>query len=190
MSYRKTNIFSSDSTTIDTLSTSIFSSADLSIFDPTEVPDLQDRPEINNSAGKRLHLMFPFDINSLEQGSIIRSANLIIPIDSSSLSNNFNIIIDPILNDSVVELDTTNFFIDDPFENVGYPYRLSSSPDSLEYKVSIKNILQNIFLGNSNNYGFKIVSDEKNYPFDSIWFLLNDTLRLPKIEIVYVFNED
>ena len=35
MSYRKTNMSSSDSTTIDTLSTSIFSSADLSIFDPT-----------------------------------------------------------------------------------------------------------------------------------------------------------
>ena len=35
MSYRKTNISSSDSTTIDTLSNSIFSSSDLSIFDPT-----------------------------------------------------------------------------------------------------------------------------------------------------------
>ena len=67
---------------------------------------------------------------------------------------------------------------------------LSSTPDSLEYVVSIKNILQNIFLGNINNNGFKIVSDEKNYPFDSVWFLLNDTLRLPKIEIVYVYNED
>ena len=110
MSYRKTNISSSDSTTIDTLSNSIFSSADLSIFDPTGVPDLEDRPEINNGAGKRLHLMFPFDINSLKPGSIIRSANLIMPIDSSSLSNNFNIIIDPILNDSLMDIDTAIFY--------------------------------------------------------------------------------
>ena len=87
-------------------------------------------------------------------------------------------------------MDTANFFIEDPFENVGYPYRISSTPDSLEYVVSIKNILQNIHLGNINNFGFKIVSEEKNYPFDSSWFLLNDTLRSPKIEIVYVCNEN
>ena len=86
----------SDSATIDTLSNAIFSSADLSIIDPTGLHNFQDRPEINNGAGKRLHLMFPFDINSLEPGSIIRSANLIIPIDSSKISNDFNIIIDPI----------------------------------------------------------------------------------------------
>ena len=189
MSYRKTSI-SSDSMTIDTLSNSIFSSSDLSIFDPTGALDLQYTPEISNGTGKRLHLMFPFDTNSLKSGSIIRSANLILPIDSSSFSDNFNIVIDPILNDSVSYIDTANFFVEDPFENIGYPYRLSSTPDSLEYVVSIKNILQNIFLGNIYNNGFKIVSEEKNYPFDSIWFSLNDTLRSPKIEIVYVFNED
>ena len=50
----------------------------------------------------------------------------------------------------------------------------------------LKNILQNIFLGNINNYGFKIVSEEKNYPFDSVWFSPNDSLRLPKIEIIYI----
>ena len=97
--------------TIDTLSNSIFSSSDLSIFDPTGVPDLQDRPEINNGAGKRLHLMFPFDTNSLKPGSIIRSANLIIPIDSSSLSNNFNIIIDPILSDSLIDISIQPIFL-------------------------------------------------------------------------------
>ena len=190
MSYRKTNIFSSDSITIDTLSNSIYSSADLSIFVPTGLPSLQDRLEINNGAGKRLYLMFPFNSNSLMQGSIIQSANLIMPIDSISLLNDFNIIIDPILNDSLIDVDTSNFFIEDPFENLGYPYRISSTPDSLEYVVSIKNILQNIFLGNINNYGFKIVSEEKNYPFDSVWFSPNDSLRLPKIEIIYIRNED
>ena len=190
MSYRKTNIFSSDSITIDTLSNFIYSSADLSIFVPNGLPSSQDRLEINNGAEKRLYLMFPFDSNSLKPGSIIQSANLIMPIDSVSLSNDFNIIFDPILNDSLIDIDTSNFLVEDPFENLGYPYRISSTPDSLEYVVSIKNILQNIFLGNINNYGFKIVSEEKNYPFDSVWFPLNDSLRSPKIEIIYVRNED
>ena len=190
MSYRKTNMTSSDSITIDTLSNTIFSSADLSIFDPTELQNLQDRPVISNGTGKRLYLMFPFGTNSLKPGSIIRSANLIMPIDSSKISNDFSITIDPILNDSFIEIDTLSFFPEDPFENVGYPYRLSNTPDSLEYVVSLKNILQNIFLGNINNFGFKIVSEEKNHPFDSVWFLLNDTLRLPKIEIIYVFSEE
>ena len=188
--YRRINISSSDSTTIDTLSSSIFSAADLSIFDPTELTNSQYHPEINNGAGKRLHLMFPFDTKILEPGSIIRSANLIMPIDSFSLSKNFNIIIDPILNDSLVDIDSADFFIEDPFENLGYPYRISSTPDSLEYAVSIKSFLQNILLGNKNNNGFKIVSDEKNSPFDSVWFLLNDTLRSPKIEIIYIYNEN
>ena len=190
LSYRRINMSTSDSTTIDTLTNSIFSASDLSIFDPTELSNFQDHSEINNGAGKRLHMTFAFDINSLKPGSIVRSANLIIPMDSSSLINNFNIIIDPISNDSLVDMDTAIFFIEDPFENVGYPYRISSEPDNFEYVVSIKNILQNIHLGNINNNGFKIVSDEKNYPFDSVLFLLNDTLRSPKIEIVYVSKED
>ena len=190
MYYRKTNTISSDSTTIDTSSNSIFSSADLSIFDPTGLPNFQNRFEISSGAGKRLRLMFPFNTNSLKPGSIIRSANLIIPIDSSSLSKDFNIVIDPILNDSLINIDTANYFIEDPFENMGYPYRLSSTPDSLEYVASIRNILQNILLGNFKNNGFKIVSEEKNYTFDFIWFLLNDTLKAPKIEITYVYNED
>ena len=82
--------------------------------------------------------MFPFNSNSLMQGSIIQSANLIMPIDSKSLSNDFNIIIDPILNDSLIDVDTSSFFAEDPFENFGYPYRISSTPDSLRYVVSKK----------------------------------------------------
>ena len=190
ISSRKTNFSSSDSTTIDTLSNTIFSSADLSIFDPTELQNSQYRPLLNNGSGRRLYLKFPFDTNSLRFGSIVRSANLIMPIDSFATSNNFSITIDPILNDSLFDVDTVSFFTEDPFENVGYPYRLSNTPDSSEYVVSVKNILQNIFLGNINNFGFKIVSEEKNYPFDSVWFLLNDSLRLPKVEIIYVFSED
>ena len=64
MSYRRINMFSSDSTTIDTLINSIFSASDLSIFDPTELPNSQDHSEINNGAGKRLHMKFSFDIYS------------------------------------------------------------------------------------------------------------------------------
>ena len=95
--YRKTQSLLSDSITIDTLSHSIFSSADLSIFDPTNSQNFLDKIGINNGAGKRIYLTFPFDIDSLKLGSIIRSANLIIPIDSSEFSNDFKLIIDPIL---------------------------------------------------------------------------------------------
>ena len=87
-------------------------------------------------------------------------------------------------------MDTASFFIEDPFEGVGYPYRLSSTPDSSEYIISVKNILQSFILGNKNNFGFKILSEEKNNPFQSIRFLLNDSLKIPKIEIIYVYNEN
>ena len=31
---------------------------------------------------------------------------------------------------------------------------------------------------------------QKNNPFQSIKFLLNDSLKIPKIEIIYVYNEN
>ena len=74
------------------------------------------------------------------------------------------------MSDSLTIIDNIGIFAEDPYVGIGYPYRLSNESDSLHYIVSIKNILQNIILGNSYNYGFKIVSDEKNDPFDSIWF--------------------
>lgn len=188
--YRKIQTFSTDSTSIDTSSHSIFSSADLSIFDPTNSQNFLDKIGINNGAGKRIYFTFPFGIDSLKLGSIIRSANLVIPIDSSEFSNDFKLIIDPIQNDSSFSLDSANSFTEDPFEGVGYPYRLSNSPDSLEFLISMKNILQNISLGNIKNNGFKIVSEEKNNPFESIWFLLNGDSRVPEIEILYVSDED
>ena len=187
--YNELNSTLTDTTTLDTFY-SIFSSADLSIFDPTGFQDPENYVGISNGIGKRVHLTFPFSSDTLRKGSIIKSANLTIPIYSSSFSDQFNIIINPILNDSIINLDTTNFFIEDPFEGVGYPYRLSSTPDSSEYIISVKNILQSFILGNKNNIGFKILSEEKNNPFQSIKFLLNDSLKIPKIEIIYVYNEN
>ena len=73
---------------------------------------------------------------------------------------------------------------------MGYPYRISSTPDSLEYVVSIKNILQNIFLGNIIIMDLKLFLMKKITHLILFGFLLNDTLRLPKIEIIYVYNED
>ena len=187
--YKRTYSSSIDSVLVDTLSNSIYSSSDLSIFDPGSFENNLSLNRINNGLGRRIFLTFPFNVSSLQNSSIIRSANLIIPIDSSDVSENFNIIIDPIENDSLKSVDSNNTYAEDPLTGIGYPYRLSNTSDSSEYIVSIKNILQNIILGNEINYGFKIVSEEKNNPFDSIWFLSNDSIRFPKIEIIYIYNE-
>ena len=45
-------------------------------------------------------------------------------------------------------------------------------------------------MGNEKNLGFKIVADEKNNPFESIRFIMNDPIKPPKIEIVYVYNKE
>ena len=188
--YRRTSTSSTDSIIIDTLSNSIYSSADLSIFDPRNVENILSPISLSNGVGERVLLSFPFNASSLQYSSVIRSANLIIPIAAANISEDYYIIIDPIENDSISNIDSTNDFSEDPFTGIGYPYRLSNMPDSTEYIVSIKNILQNIILGNKNNYGFKIVSEEKNNPFDSILFLSNDSLTSPRIEIIYIYNED
>ena len=188
--YRRTSTSLTDSIIIDTLSNSIYSSADLSIFDPRNVEDSSNFINLSNGAGKRAVLMFPFVDSSLPKGSVIRSADLIIPTVSENISEDFRIIIDPIENDSMSYFDSSNVFSEDPFTGIGYPYRLSNIPDSSEYVVSIKNILQNIILENEYNYGLKIVSEEKNNPFESISFLSNDSLRSPKIEIIYIYDEE
>ena len=188
--YRKTSTSVTDSIIIDTLSSSIYSSADLSIFDPRNVEESFNIIKLSNGAGKRAILMFPFIDSSRPDGSVIRSADLIIPIVSDNISEDFRIIIDPIENDSMSYFDSSNVFSEDPFTGVGYPYRLSNIPDSSEYVVSIKNILQNVILENESNYGFKIVSEEKNNPFESILFLSNDSLRAPKIEIIYIYDKE
>ena len=188
--YRRTRTSSTDSIIIDTLSSSIYSSADLSIFDPRNIENYPNSIKIGNGVGKRVVLTFPFNFNSFPSGSIIRSANLIIPVAFDNISGDYSIIIDPIENDTLSYFDSSNIFSEDPFIGIGYPYRLSNSPDSSEYVVSIKNILQNIILENEGNYGFKIISDEKNNPFESILFLSNDSLMSPKIEIIYIHNEE
>ena len=188
--YRRTSMSATDSIIFDTLSSSIYSSADLSIFDPRNVENSLNFTSLSNGVGERVVLTFPFDNSSLPHGSILRSANLIIPIASANISEVFNIIIDPIKNDSLSYFDSSNVFSEDPYIGVGYPYRLSNMPDSTEYVVSVKNMLQNITLGNENNNGFKIVSEEKNYPFDSILFLSNDSSKSSIIEIIYVYNEE
>ena len=188
--YRRTSTSATDSIIIDTLSSSIYSSADLSIFDPRYVENSLSYISLSNGIGARVALTFPFDDSSLPRGSVIRSANLIIPTASANISEVFNIIIDPIKNDSLIIFDSSNVFFEDPFTGVGYPYRLSNTPDSTEYVVSVKNMLQNIILENESNNGFKIVSDEKNNPFDSILFLSNDSSRSSIIEIIYIYNEE
>ena len=188
--YRRTSMSATDSIIFDTLSSSIYSSADLSIFDPRNVENSLNFTSLSNGVGERVVLTFPFDDSSLPHGSIVRSANLIIPIALANISEVFNIIIDPIKNDSLSYFDSSNVFSEDPYIGVGYPYRLSNMPDSAEYVVSVKNMLQNITLGNENNNGFKIVSEEKNYPFDSILFLSNDSSRHSKVEIIYIYNDE
>ena len=146
--YRRTSTSATDSIIIDTLSSSIYSSADLSIFDPRYVENSLSSISLSNGVGTRVVLTFPFDDSSLPRGSVIRSANLIIPIASANISEVYNIIIDPIKNDSLSYFDSSNVFSEDPFTGVGYPYRLSNVPDSTEYVVSVKNMLQNIILEN------------------------------------------
>ena len=188
--YRRTTTSATDSIMIDTSFSSIYSSADLSIFDPSNIENSSRAYSLSSGVGDRVLLTVPFNDSILQYGSIIRSANLTIPLFSTNISQDFNIIIDPIEHDSLSNIDSIDVFSEDPYKGIGYPYRLSNMPDSTEYIVSLKNILQNIILGNEKNYGFKIVSEEKNNPFDSILFSRDDSLRSPKIEIIYIYNEE
>jgi len=58
----------------------------------------------------------------------------------------------------------------------------------ITFIVSLKSFLQNITLGNETNLGFKVVSNEKNDPFESIHFDIENESAKPILEIIYVAN--
>ena len=184
--YYRQNITSTDSTVIDTNSITIYSNGDLSIIDPSGIEPYSNKLGLSNGLGLRSILNISFNEGSLPDGSIIRSGNLILNADTSLTPEIYNIIIDPLNSDSSV-VDSITVYDIDPYDAIGYPYRISSDAENGVYVIQIKNILQNISLGNEMNIGFKLVANEKNDPFESAWFDIESEPR-PRLEIIYVAN--
>ena len=126
-----------------------------------------------------------FSSNILPAGSIIRSADLILPVDTILSASSYTVILDPFDVDSTA-IDSASVYEKDPYIGIGYPYRASSDSEKDLFIVSIKNILQNIALENETIFGFKVVANEKNDPFESIWFDLHHSSEIPRVEIIYV----
>ena len=184
--YYRQNITSTDSTVIDTNSITIYSNGDLSIINPSGIEPYSNKLGLSNGLGLRSILNISFNEGSLPDGSIIRSGNLILNADTSLTPEIYNIIIDPLNSDSSV-VDSITVYDIDPYDAIGYPYRISSDAENGVYVIQIKNILQNISLGNEMNIGFKLVANEKNDPFESAWFDIESEPR-PRLEIIYVAN--
>ena len=71
---------------------------------------------------------------------------------------------------------------------MGYPYRVSTDTEDGKCILSVKEIMQNISLGNVTNLGFKLISNEKNDPFETIWFDTGESMTSARLEIIYVTN--
>ena len=181
--YYRTTTDSLDST----LSRTIFSNGDLSIIKPNSIPIDSNSIELSNGMGLRSILDIPIEENFILSGSLIRSANLIIPYDTTFSDTDYNVILDPIKSDSLV-LDGAMVYEEDPYIAMGFPYRVSADAQNGECILSVKDIIQNINLGNVTNLGFKIISNEKNDPFDSIRFYVDETWSNSRLEIMYVKN--
>ena len=184
MYFRRTYQDSEDSTIVDTSNGIIYSDGDLSIIKPTEISTDTSFISLSNGMGKRSLISLQLGESFLPIGSVIRSANLILSYDTTLTSSAYNVIIDPIENDSMY-VDSTDVYDLDPFEAIGYPYRISTDSEKGSCILSIKDILQNITLGNVDNLGFKLIANEKNDPFEFIQFEKNNDMR---IEIIYVSN--
>ena len=186
MYYRQNIEINEDSTFHDTSNVTIYSFGDISIIDPSYIDTESINLGLSNGIGLRSLVSIPFDSASIPEGSLIRKAILSLPIDTSSSSDGYNIIVDPI--DELV--DTADVvFETDPYIGMGYPYqfRTSSNIENGMFIVSLKNFLQNITLGNETNLGFKVVSNEKNDPFESINFDIENESAKPILEIIYVY---
>ena len=183
--YYRRSVITGDSTTNDTTSATIYSSGDLSIIEPNVMSLDSTKLRLSNGMGLRSVMNISFDSASIPKGSLIRKALFSLPIDTSASSEGYNIIVDPI--DELV--DTADVvFETDPYPGIGYPYRISSNIENGMFIVSLKSFLQNITLGNETNLGFKVVSNEKNDPFESINFDIENESAKPILEIIYVAN--
>ena len=185
MYYRHNIWINEDSTFHDTSNVTIYSFGDISIIDPGPIDTESINLGLSNGIGLRSLLSISFDSDSLPKGSLIRKALLSLPIDTSGSSDGYNIIVDPI-DESVDTADVV--FETDPYTGIGYPYRISSDIENGMFIISLKSFLQNITLGNETNLGFKVVANEKNDPFESINFDIENGPAKPILEIIYVAN--
>lgn len=183
--YYRRSVITGDSTTIDTTLATIYSSGDLSIIEPNIIALDSTKLGLSNGLGLRSVMNISFSSDLLPAGSIIRSADLILPVDTILSAPSYTVILDPIDADSSA-IDSASVYEKDPYHGIGYPYRASSDSENDLFIISIKNILQNIALDNETILGFKIVANEKNDPFESIWFDLHNSSVQPKVEILYV----
>ena len=183
--YYRQNLVVDDSTVHDTANVTIYSFGDISIIDPGSIDTESINLGLSNGIGLRSLLSISFDSDSLPKGSLIRKALLSLPIDTSGSSDGYNIIVDPI-DESVDTVDVV--FETDPYLGIGYPYRISSNIENGMFIISLKSFLQNITLGNETNLGFKVVANEKNDPFESISFDIENESAKPILEIIYVAN--
>ena len=183
MFFRQTGTIE-DSVTSDTLSVTIYSAGDLSILKPSEISLDSNSATLSNGMGMRSFLNIQIEDNFLPSGSVIRSADLILNYDTTLTNSAYNVIIDPIDIDTLFE-EGTYTYVQDPYEAIGFPYRVTQDAENGLCVLSIKEVIQNISLGNVTNLGFKLIANEKNDPFESIRFEKNQGMRL---QILYVTN--
>ncbi len=197
--YTRTTYISDDSIVVDTNKSKIYSNGDLSIIDPSGVIYDTSQVGLCNGTGMRSIINIPKVEDSIPNGSLIRTANLMIPYDTNrtniSMAKLQNITIDLLTSDSI-NIDSMLFsnttFEADPFSGIGYPYRVENDADTTIinngiYRVSMKNIIQSKVLGDNISSSLKLVSNEKNNPFEHVW-LSNMENDIIKIEILYVKN--
>ena len=177
---------SEDSIYVDTVNVNIYSFGDVSIIDPGVIA-LDDTTiiKISNGSGQRSIITIPFNSTTLKDGALIRNATLLIPVDTTNSTDGFKLTLDPIN-----EISDTNYVENetDPYTGIGNPYKITKEINDGFYKIELKNILQNITLGNEINIGFKIVSDKNNNPFESVIFELENDSTSAVLTILYVVN--
>ena len=188
MYFRRITPIINDTIVIDTTNVKIYSTGDLSIFYPGIFNHIETNiVGMSNGRGMRTFFQIPSITDSLPNGSIIRNANLSYELANDTSMQDYSLILDPVQQDTT-SLDSNIIYAVDPLSTLGYPYRVTGNQVNNRLVFSIKNILQNILLENESNFGFKIVSDEKNEPFHTIWIDINDNINRPKLEILYVHD--
>ncbi len=181
--YRQNIVYDQDSVLTDTsLNATFYAHKDVSVIIDENYNFDTPYIGLNNGLGLQSIMHIPFDAELIPYKSIIRSAHLKIPIDTSFRENSLQIILNPLSNQ-------ISIFENDPYSTLGAPYKVNSTlVDSLYFELSLRVFIQDLVNSRHQNMGFKIVSSSSNNPFSTILLDFKNPNEKVVLEVVYVDN--
>jgi hypothetical protein len=178
----------SDTTIVDTLEATFYTTKDLALINPGELTTADTTLlSVGRARGLRSVVQFEWNRDWLPEQAVLKTAELHLFTPEDNLEKTFKVLGYPITDSLSIQsfqiLDTDSYSI-----NTGYP--LSANVNGNRLILEIRSYLQSVQFQRLTNYGIKLFSSTGNDPFQVVHFYtdVQDSLS-PYLTIQYVAPE-